>query len=88
MSSPSQPKSKAIPIVAPPSASSASSSTSHQQPMTNKDTNEEIQALIASFEGKPIHEKKQLLGDKLFPLVKVKYQYMSPSYPNLFFFSL
>ncbi|ORE01205.1 hypothetical protein BCV72DRAFT_246127 [Rhizopus microsporus var. microsporus] len=70
MSPPSQPKSKAIPIVAPPSASSASSSTSHQQPMTNKDTNEEIQALITSFEGKPIHEKKQLLGDKLFPLVK------------------
>ncbi|ORE13680.1 hypothetical protein BCV71DRAFT_188720 [Rhizopus microsporus] len=70
MSPPSQPKSKAIPIVAPPSASSASSSTSHQQSMTNKDTNEEIQALIASFEGKPIHEKKQLLGDKLFPLVK------------------
>jgi hypothetical protein len=27
--------------------------------------------LISSFEGKPLHEQKQLLGDQLFPLVKV-----------------
>ncbi|KAI8874623.1 hypothetical protein K501DRAFT_138378, partial [Backusella circina FSU 941] len=26
--------------------------------------------LLSSLEGKPIHEKKQLLGDELFPLVK------------------
>lgn len=32
--------------------------------------NSEIEALLLSFEGKPIQEKKQLLGDKLFPLVK------------------
>ncbi|KAG1140184.1 hypothetical protein G6F38_009304 [Rhizopus arrhizus] len=65
----SQPKSKAIPIVAPPSASPASSSALNQN-TANKDTSEDIKSLIDSFEGKPIHEKKQLLGDKLFPLVK------------------
>lgn len=48
--------SKAIPIVAPPTES----------PKTA-----EIKALLNSIEGKPIHEKKQLLGDQLFPLVKV-----------------
>lgn len=34
--------------------------------------NKEIESLLMSLEGKPIHEKKQLLGDRLFPLVKVK----------------
>ncbi|KAI7904631.1 uncharacterized protein BX663DRAFT_503026 [Cokeromyces recurvatus] len=35
------------------------------------DTNhKDIESLLNSLEGKPIHEKKQLLGDKLFPLVK------------------
>ncbi|KAI8879391.1 hypothetical protein K501DRAFT_336108 [Backusella circina FSU 941] len=29
-----------------------------------------VESLIASFEGKPLHEQKQLLGDQLFPLVK------------------
>lgn len=33
----------------------------------------EIDAMLSSFDGKAIHEKKQLLGDQLFPLVKVKY---------------
>jgi hypothetical protein len=28
--------------------------------------------LFETFKGKPIHEQKQLLGDRLFPLVKVK----------------
>lgn len=36
------------------------------------DTQKEIQSLLDSLENKPTHEKKQLLGDKLFPLVKVK----------------
>lgn len=49
--------SKAIPIIAPPLES----------PKTAQ-----IKALLTSIEGKPIHEKKQLLGDQLFPLVKVK----------------
>lgn len=35
---------------------------------TNKTS--EIQTLLNSFEGKAIHEQKQLLGDQLFPLVK------------------
>lgn len=33
----------------------------------------EIKEMLNSFEGKAIHEKKQLLGDQLFPLVKVIY---------------
>ncbi|RCH99889.1 hypothetical protein CU097_012757 [Rhizopus azygosporus] len=49
--------SKAIPIVAPPSPEETAKMT-------------EIKNLLNSFEGKPIHERKQLLGDQLFPLVK------------------
>lgn len=66
-----QSKSKAIPIIAPPSASS---SASHQKKVKAdaNDANDEVKALMNSFEGKPIHEKKQLLGDMLFPLVKVR----------------
>ncbi|KAI7890624.1 uncharacterized protein EV154DRAFT_511030 [Mucor mucedo] len=48
-------KSKAIPIVAPPAESIKTA---------------EIKAMLSSFDGKAIHEKKQLLGDQLFPLVK------------------
>ncbi|KAI8972763.1 hypothetical protein BDB01DRAFT_809251 [Pilobolus umbonatus] len=51
-----QRKSKAIPIVAPTPATPAKSV--------------EVKAMLNSFEGKSIHEKKQLLGDRLFPLVK------------------
>ncbi|KAI9278028.1 hypothetical protein BY458DRAFT_73235 [Sporodiniella umbellata] len=54
---PLPPKSKAIAIV-PPTL------------MKGEDLGEETLSLLCSFEGKPIHEKKQLLGDKLFPLVK------------------
>ncbi|KAI8971825.1 hypothetical protein BDF20DRAFT_824445 [Mycotypha africana] len=50
-------QSKAIPIVAP----------NH----LDATKQEEIRALLNSLEGKPIHEKKQQLGDQLFPLVKV-----------------
>ncbi|CDS09300.1 hypothetical protein LRAMOSA10660 [Lichtheimia ramosa] len=35
----------------------------------NNDT-ADIEVLLASLEGKPVHEKKQQLGDRLFPLVK------------------
>ncbi|KAI7889347.1 uncharacterized protein EV154DRAFT_284373 [Mucor mucedo] len=61
-------ESKAIPIVAPPTPkkSSLPVEQQQQQPVKNKD----VEALLLSFEGKPVHEKKQLLGDKLFPLVK------------------
>lgn len=75
-------ESKAIPIVAPPHPPSSSTMTSSTASLTkenlvNSDTtptpiiNKDVEALLFSFEGKPIHEKKQLLGDKLFPLVKV-----------------
>ncbi|GAA5806170.1 hypothetical protein HPULCUR_011700 [Helicostylum pulchrum] len=74
-------ESKAIPIVAPPHPPSSSTMTSSTASLTkenlvNSDTtptpiiNKDVEALLFSFEGKPIHEKKQLLGDKLFPLVK------------------
>jgi hypothetical protein len=33
----------------------------------------EIKAMFSSFDGKAMHEKKQLLGDQLFPMVKVSY---------------
>lgn len=55
-------ESKAIPIVAPTTPKKIL-----EVPVKNKD----VEALLLSFEGKPVHEKKQLLGDKLFPLVKV-----------------
>lgn len=75
-------ESKAIPIVAPPHPPSSSTMTSSTASLTkenlaNSETtptpiiNKDVEALLFSFEGKPIHEKKQLLGDKLFPLVKV-----------------
>jgi hypothetical protein len=56
-------------------AGPSSSSTSSAPPIVVAATaaaDKEVEALLISFEGKPIHEKKQLLGDKLFPLVKVK----------------
>jgi hypothetical protein len=53
-------KSKAIPIVAPPSPPAIDSSKLAI-----------VKALLNSFEGKSLHEQKQLLGDELFPLVKV-----------------
>lgn len=65
-------ESKAIPIVAPPHpSSSANSNKKPDSPPVVK--NKDVEALLLSFEGKPVHEKKQLLGDKLFPLVKVYY---------------
>ncbi|KAI7877902.1 hypothetical protein K492DRAFT_150031 [Lichtheimia hyalospora FSU 10163] len=36
----------------------------------NNDNTADIESLLASLEGKPVHEKKQQLGDRLFPLVK------------------
>jgi hypothetical protein len=50
------PVSKALQIVAPVIPAEHSS---------------EIEALFETFKGKPMHEQKQLLGDRLFPLVKV-----------------
>lgn len=43
----------------------------------NNDDTADIEALLASLEGKPVHEKKQQLGDRLFPLVKVMHDYSS-----------
>jgi hypothetical protein len=54
--------SRAIPIVAPPSP--------------KKDSNnitEEIEKFLSSLNGLTLHKKKQALGDRLFPLVKVSY---------------
>ncbi|KAI8066288.1 uncharacterized protein B0P05DRAFT_553712 [Gilbertella persicaria] len=43
---------------------------SSASPIISSSANKEIEELLVSLEGKPIHERKQLLGDKLFPLVK------------------
>lgn len=43
----------------------------------NNDDKTDIEALLASLEGKPVHEKKQQLGDRLFPLVKVMHNHPS-----------
>jgi hypothetical protein len=48
----------------------------------NSNANSEIEALLLSFEGKPIQDKKQLLGDKLFPLVKVYILRLVDRYTN------
>lgn len=65
-------ESKAIPIVAPPAKPTSVTNTSSSSASTSTVIKEEVESMLISFEGKPIHEKKQLLGDKLFPLVKVK----------------
>ncbi|GAN00603.1 polyadenylate-binding protein 1 [Mucor ambiguus] len=65
-------ESKAIPIVAPPPKPTSVTNTSSSSASTSTVVKEEVESMLLSFEGKPIHEKKQLLGDKLFPLVKVK----------------
>lgn len=85
-------ESKAIPIVAPPPTPPLPHSSSSSSSLTNKKMvdssaptkNKDVEALLLSFEGKPIHEKKQLLGDKLFPLVKVTHHsFTPPSFPPL-----
>ncbi|KAI9316526.1 hypothetical protein BX666DRAFT_1951546, partial [Dichotomocladium elegans] len=45
----------------------ASSGSSNNK---NSKSQPDVEALLASLEGKPIHEMKQQLGDHLFPLVK------------------
>ncbi|ORZ13481.1 hypothetical protein BCR42DRAFT_492888 [Absidia repens] len=67
--------SRAIPIVAPPSP--AATATEKTPKPTTKATSglskadeAVVDTLMKSMEGKAIHEKKQLLGDRLFPLVK------------------
>lgn len=54
------PISRAIPIVAP--------TTKHPDWMS-----EEIEKFLETLKGLALHEKKQLLGDRLFPLVKVTF---------------
>ncbi|KAL9547423.1 hypothetical protein MBANPS3_006173 [Mucor bainieri] len=63
-------ESKAIPIVAPPPKPTSVTNTSSSSASTSTVIKEEVESMLISFEGKPVHEKKQLLGDKLFPLVK------------------
>lgn len=62
----SLPTSRAIPIVAPQPPAS-------QDPvlLNDKELGEEIDKFLSTLNGLELHEKKQLLGDRLFPLVKV-----------------
>lgn len=57
--------SKAIPIVAPPLRAAPAAQAQAAQTQYA-----EIEAFLKSIEDMPIHEKKQRLGDRLFPLVK------------------
>lgn len=58
--------SKAIPIVAPPPDSPK-----------KKEKHESIATFLSTLKDLPSHEQKQLLGDQLFPLVKVKRKKMT-----------
>lgn len=66
--------SKAIPIVAPPAAApvpnNRKSSTTNATNGVSIDDKAIIDSVMKAMDGKQIHEKKQLLGDRLFPLVK------------------
>lgn len=86
MSRPTAPvrMSKAIPIVAPPPeqpktpvspSTPTTNKTSTNSSSSNNNNNDQVNVdeILQSLEGKPIHEKKQQLGDRLFPLVKVCY---------------
>ncbi|KAI7876398.1 hypothetical protein K492DRAFT_210381 [Lichtheimia hyalospora FSU 10163] len=69
--------SKAIPIVAPPpepktpiSPSTPTTNKTSTNSSSNTSDQVDVDEILQSLEGKPIHEKKQQLGDRLFPLVK------------------
>ncbi|KAI8377560.1 uncharacterized protein BYT42DRAFT_546237 [Radiomyces spectabilis] len=68
-----KPPSKAIPIVDPRTSSGSQSDTTTdlvQKVKLPEATQTEVNRLLSSLEGKPVHEQKQQLGDQLFPLVK------------------
>lgn len=85
MSRPTAPvrMSKAIPIVAPPpeqpktpvspSTPTTNKTSTNSSSSNNNNDQVNVDEILQSLEGKPIHEKKQQLGDRLFPLVKVCY---------------
>lgn len=58
----------------PPPASAPSRETQQETShgLNDKELGEEIERFLHSLNGLELHEKKQLLGDRLFPLVKVK----------------
>ncbi|OZJ05866.1 hypothetical protein BZG36_00932 [Bifiguratus adelaidae] len=78
--------SKAIPIVAPKIADTqpkdeSKNISSGGDKITNgtkESRNKEIEEFLSSIEDKPIHEQKQQLGDRLFPLVKATGVKQSP----------
>lgn len=59
------------------SITTSNNNTTTTTTSNNNDDTADIEALLASLEGKPVHEKKQQLGDRLFPLVKVMHNYSS-----------
>lgn len=65
-----RPKSRAIPIVAPASSSTTTKPATTTTPSPGP-TRAEIDQFLASIENLTSHEKKQKLGDRLFPCVKV-----------------
>jgi RNA recognition motif. (a.k.a. RRM, RBD, or RNP domain) len=71
-------ESKAIPIVAPPpeqvrpKSEVAKKQPAPAAPAKEKALRNDIDNFLDSIKEKPIHEQKQQLGDRLFPLVKVR----------------
>lgn len=75
-----RPKSRAIPIVAPASSSTTTKPTTTTASPSPGPTRAEIDQFLASIENLTSHEKKQKLGDRLFPCVKVCTYVMHHSY--------
>lgn len=55
-----------------PSSTSADPKILDSNTMNAQELSEEISKFLKTLDGLPLHEKKQSLGDRLFPLVKVR----------------
>lgn len=77
--------SRAIPIVAPPPPAASTPKALDPMLLNDKELGEEIEKFLSTLNGLELHEKKQLLGDRLFPLVKVRLHY---SYHHFFYLFL
>lgn len=69
--------SRAIPIVAPPPQPVPEVDDKCTNPALNdKELREEIDKFLGVMKGLELHQQKQMLGNKLFPLVKVIHSFM------------
>jgi hypothetical protein len=74
--------SRAIPIVAPPPAPVSTpipaAVDSPTSTLNDKELSDEIDKFLEAMKGLELHQQKQMLGNRLFPLVKVKYFTYNP----------